>query len=293
MRTCLECIPCLIRQALDAARMVSSDEKSIEKVMKQVLKASSEFDLNLTPPEMGQIVHRIIRNELGNSDPYFAIKEQSTMRALKLSSKVEELINNSIAPFETAVRFAIAGNIMDFGAKSKWDEDHIMNSFDKALTMPVDITAVDQLYQKIAVAEKVLVLGDNAGEVVFDKLLITQFPGNAEVIYAVKDSAVINDVTRYEAERSGIAEFAKIISNGLDMPGTAIKRCSKEFIKEFNEADVVISKGQGNFETLNADNREIFFLLQIKCQVIADSYDYSLGDWLVCTADSMKEMEVK
>ena len=291
MKTSLDCIPCFLRQALGAARMVTSDETTLQQVMKKVLYSVSQFDMSLTPPEMGQIIHRIIREEVNSSDPYFEIKELSTLRALELSEQAKSVISKAESPFECAVRFSIAANIMDFGVQSTWDESHIMASFEKAEQMPIDVSTVEKLYLDISNAKKVLVLGDNAGEVVFDRLLIEQFPGDAEVIYAVKDSPVINDVTIYEATQSGIPAVARIISNGADIMGTAINQCSEEFIKEFNSADVVISKGQGNFETLNTNLRKIYFVLQVKCQVIADSYDYELGDWLVTTLDSMKEME--
>ncbi|MEZ7891280.1 MAG: ARMT1-like domain-containing protein [Candidatus Wallbacteria bacterium] len=290
MRTSIDCIPCFIRQTLDASRMVISDEKIIFKVMKKVMKKVANFDLTLTPPEMGQIIHKIIRSEIKNSDPYLNLKKQSTEKALELSGKIKKIILESKNPFETALRFSIAGNIMDFGMKSDWDEHYIMASFRTAEHQPLDLNTVQSLYNEISTAKTVLILGDNAGESVFDRLFIETFPSKKDIFYAVKGSAVINDVTESEAVHAGIDRVACIISNGTDIAGTLLSQCSEEFVKLFNKADVIISKGQGNFETLNTAPRKIYFLFQVKCDIIARHYNYKPGEWLVTNCDNLKEV---
>ena len=284
MRTSLECIPCFIRQALDAAKMITSDEKILISAMKKVMAAMAAFDLSLTPPEAGQIIHRIIRAEVNDSDPYIKLKRLSTRRATELGERVKNSIYASGNSFETAVKFSIAGNIMDFGMKSEWDESHIMSSFKKAETEPVDSKTIQRLYDEIKNAKNVLVLGDNAGETVFDRLLIETFPGNARVFYGVKGSPVINDAVAEDAIEAGINSVAEILPNGTDSSGTLLHKCTPEFIEQFNAADVVIAKGQGNFETLNNAARKIYFLFQVKCAVIADFYNFKNGEWIV--ADS-------
>lgn len=281
MQTHLDCVPCFVRQALDAARAVCADEEIVARSLRRVLEAASKFDLSLTPPEMGQIIHRIIREETRDSDPYREVKARSIETALKLAPLVREKIRASSRPFETAVRFAIAGNIMDFALKSAWDPARIDDSFEKAARHPLDESMVDVLERKIAAAASVLFLADNAGETVFDRLLIETFPGDAEVTYAVKAGPIINDATRADAAASGLESVAAIIDNGTDAPGTVLPQCSAELLKHFDEADVVLAKGQANFETLNTAAREVFLLTQIKCPVIGDRYGYGLGDWIV------------
>jgi len=281
MRSSIDCVPCFIRQALDASRMVTSDETVIKVMMKKVLAAMSDFDLSLTPPEAGRIIHRIIREAADDPDPYYKLKERSTLRALELSAAVKAAIVASKKPFETAVRFSIAGNIMDFGMKSAWDESHIMSSFEKAEKEKLAINTIENLYRDIKNARTVLVIGDNAGETVFDRLLIESFPGKADVFYAVKGSPVINDATADDARKAGIDKVARILSNGVDSQGTLLAECSEEFLSVFDGADVIISKGQGNFETLNNAARKIYFLFQVKCAVIADFYNFRHGEWLV------------
>lgn len=280
-----------MRQAIDATRMISGDEKVVEEVLKKVLRAIANFDINVTPPEIGQIVHRIIREESGNADPYSKLKHLSTKRALEISSYVEKLIFMSSNPFELAVKFAIAGNILDFGMKTEWDENRIMGAFKKAEDHILESSLISDLYEELESARHILVLGDNAGEVVFDRMLIEKFPGNGEVIYAVKGGPVINDVIKHDAVEAGINAVADIIENGADIQGTVLKQCCDNFIDHYNRADVVIAKGQGNFETLNTEKKKIFFLLQIKCAVIADHYGFQQGDWLITTTEEINKRE--
>ncbi|MBU4487405.1 MAG: DUF89 family protein [Candidatus Delongbacteria bacterium] len=273
----------MIKQAVDSSRLVTADEKVITDIMQTIFTELAKFDLSLTPPELVQTVHAIIRKHLNNPDPFFNIKKMSTERGLLLAKEAVTAIDKAPNPFAVAVAFAIAGNILDFGMKSVWNEEVIVNSFAKAENQAslFDDQVIGELYREIKSAKTVLVLGDNAGEAVFDRLLIERFPGKAKILYAVKGSPVINDVTKTEAIESGIDKVAEIVSNGVDIPGTVISKCSSEFVELYNSADVIIAKGQGNYETLNEETRKIWFLLQIKCPVIAKHYNYKVGDWLV------------
>ena len=287
MRSSLDCIPCFLRQALEAGRRISQDEELVGQALRRILSKVSDFDLSLSPPEMGQEIHRILRQEVGNDDPYLQIKKDSTQIALSVAPQAHEQIAQSDDPFEAAVRFAISGNILDFALLSVWNDDRIKASFAKAQNHPIDTNMVKQLKQDLDNAKNVLILADNAGETVFDSLLIEQLPEHLEVTYAVKGSPVINDAVEADAIDAGIDELAEVIDNGTDAPGTLLHQCSSSFIEYFNSADVVIAKGQANFETLNTANREIYFLTQIKCPVIAKAYDYQVGDWIVSTTSAL------
>ncbi|UTF51367.1 ARMT1-like domain-containing protein [Desulfomicrobium sp. ZS1] len=283
MRTSLDCLPCIVRQAVDASRMVMADEPTVLKIMKIVFERLACLNLSATPPEIVREVHAVIRRELHDVDPFLSIKKKSTQRALDIAGSAKVAIESAGNPFAAAVAFSIAGNILDFGMRSEWNEALIAESFSKALecSLKFDDTALARFHDEIATADMVLVLGDNAGEAVFDRLLIEHFPRRKKVFYAVKSSPVINDATREDAVEASIAEVAEIIANGADIPGTMLGECSEEFLRIFHTADVVISKGQGNFETLNEAKRKIWFLFQVKCPVIAKHYAYSVGDWMI------------
>lgn len=288
MQAQLECIPCFIRQSLDALKQITDDENIIKNALRRVLKETSEFDFDLSPPQMGQIIHSIIRQESLNDDPYLDIKKCSNECALEIYSDVKRTVESSEDSYMSALRFSIAGNILDFALLSTWDIKKIKASFLKAMTHSIDISVANELRDEIKKAENILILGDNVGETVFDKLFIEYFDTKADVYYAVKESPIINDATKEDAIEAGLNEVSQIISNGYNAPGTILDKCSGDFIREYNNADVIIAKGQANFETLNQENNKIYFLTQIKCEVIAERYGYSVGDWLVTNTNKLK-----
>ncbi|MBN1113842.1 MAG: DUF89 family protein [Oligoflexia bacterium] len=283
MKTYYDCLPCFIRQSLDAAREITDDQEIIGRSLKRVIREVSEFDLRMMPPEMGQVIHRIIREETGNPDPYKYKKDKSTEMALELAKDASRRIKAAGDPFETALRFAIAGNIMDFAFAETWNRGRIEDSFNKAEKHPVDSAMCEKLKNRIKKASSILFIGDNTGETVFDRLFIEEFPGSAPVCYAVKQSPVINDATEEDALKAGLDKVAKIINNGTDAPGTVLRQCSKEFLGHFYGSEIVIAKGQANFETLTGADREVFLLTQVKCRVIAEHYNFNVGDWIITT----------
>lgn len=281
MKSYLDCVPCFVRQALDSCRMITTDETKIRTLLQHVLITLANANLDQPPPVIVSAMHRVIREELESPDPYYALKKKSTEKALLLVTDAEKTILKADNPFEAAIRFAIAGNILDFGAKTEWSEKRVRDSFEKAMKVPLVDNQAHELYTSLSTAKSVLFLGDNAGEAVFDRLLIAHFPGNAHVQYAVKGSPVINDVTLEDAQDAGVDTVAEIISNGTDIPGTHLPATTEEFRKIFYEADVIISKGQGNYETLLDCDRRVFCILQIKCESLAKRNGFSLGDWIV------------
>lgn len=293
METSLECIPCFIKQALQALKSVCTEKEDIHRILQKVLVKASEFDLQKTPPEMGQIIHRLIRTETGDSDPYEEVKNLSTQKALDAQDLILKRIRSSADPFETSLRYAIAGNILDFAILSLWNEEVLKDSLDMAETKKLDLRAVKKLKENIDKADTILYLGDNAGETVFDKLFIKTFSENkkSKVFYAVKSNPVINDAVRKDALMAGLDQVSEIIENGTDAPGTVLNQCSQEFMNIYRSADLVISKGQANFETLNREKGNIFFLTQIKCPVIGDSYGYTKGEWVVLLAEKSGHQE--
>jgi hypothetical protein len=288
MRTYLDCIPCFLRQALEALRENITDEDKILSAMRKVLVYAAKFDVRKSPPEMGMLIHRIVREESGCADPYAGIKKRSIEESLKVIDKVRDTINSSQDPLKTAARFSIAGNILDYAVVSMQAEFRLFDSLKKAVDKPLNDEIFESLRTKLEKASSVLIIGDNAGETVFDRLLIEQIRAPEMIYYGVKGSPVINDAVFSDAAASGLDEVSVIIENGSDAPGTILRLCSAEFKKVFRECSVVIAKGQANFETLNNAAREVFFLLQIKCPVIAGNYNYKVGDWVVTTAESGK-----
>jgi hypothetical protein len=268
-------MPCFLRQALEAARFVSSDPAFHEEIVRSILQDAATLDLAKSPPAVAQQLHRRIRKTSGHTDPYRELKHSFNELALTLLPEIEKQIQNAADPFTTAVRYAIAGNVIDLGAKGSLSQDEVFQSIDRALSDPF-VGNVEALHQAVNEAKQILYLTDNAGEIAFDRLLIDQLPIE-RVTVAVKGHPVLNDAVIEDAIQVGLTERVTVIDNGSDAPGTMLDDCSETFRDLFKAADVIISKGQGNFETLSDADQNIFFLFKVKCPVIANNCGYAVG----------------
>ena len=275
MKTYFDCIPCIARQTLDAVRLATADETVHEQVLREVLRTAAEMDLRQAPPQLAQWIHRRIRRHIGQDDPYRQIKDRFNQMALKLYPMLQELVEKSDDPWETAVRLAIAGNVIDFGVNGRLGETEVRQSVTHALSASLDAD-VGEFSGAVSDARQILYLADNAGEIVFDRLLIEQILPK-KVTVAVRGVPVINDATMTDAQDAGMTELTEVIDNGSDAPGTVLQDSSPAFRDRFHEADLIIAKGQGNYETLSEVDKHIYFLLKVKCPVIARHIGCPMG----------------
>jgi uncharacterized protein with ATP-grasp and redox domains len=287
MQIYLDCIPCFVRQALDSARLVTDNKQIHEKVVREVLRLAADLDMSQSPPAIGQQIHRLIRKLIDNKDPYRDVKRRFNRLALQLCSELEKRIRKSEYPLETAVRLAIAGNIIDLGVKTSIKESDIEGIIRDCLTVDFDNQQIEQFRNAVNQAEKILYLADNAGEIVFDRLLIEQLPLE-KVTIVVKGEPVINDATIEDAEFAGLTEMVEVIDNGSDVPGTILETCSQTFRDRFEDADVIVAKGQGNYETLSCIDKNIFFILKAKCPVIAGDLGCEVGEMILRKSQAYK-----
>ncbi len=265
----LDCAPCFSRQALYAARLSGADEPRQREIVKEVSRLIPELPPQASPPEAGRLIHKLVRQMTGVRDPFKQRKEKSTSHAIGRYPRLSKIIDDSSVRVLTAVELAIAGNIIDYGAKNTLDiDEEIKVILDGDFVSQKAIFDYQGFRAALAKVNKVLYLGDNAGEVVFDKLLIEEL--KKEVTYVVRGGPAINDALVEDARICGIGEVARIVSNGSDVPGTLLASCSEEFLGLYKSAGMIISKGQGNFETLSEENTPIFFLLKVKCSVVAE-----------------------
>jgi len=268
MKAYLDCYPCFLRQALDAARMAGADERAQRTILERVLEVLQGASLSATPPQIGHEVHRIVRQETGAEDPYRAAKARSTEEALALYPWMKQLVVDADDRLDTTVRLSIAGNIIDMAADADYD---LREEVKRVLQEPFGIDDGEAFRAALDDAKHVLYLADNAGETVFDRLLIETI--DPPVIYAVKGHPTINDATMEDAAAAGVDQVADLMSNGSDAPGTVLEACSEAFRRTYEAADLIIAKGQANYETLSEKGPRIFFLLQTKCPVIARDLD--------------------
>ena len=275
----LDCIPCIVRQCIEAARFAEADAHAQECIVREVLRRAAETDWGEPPAHLAQFIHRRVRQLTGNTDPYAQAKQEQNEIAARYSEVYRQQIDRSKTPLKIAVQLAIAGNVIDLGVKSGLKSSQIESEIAHALEMPL-VGDVEQFAEAVQAAQRILYLTDNAGEIVFDRLLIEQLPCE-RITVAVRGGPAINDATRTDAEYAGLTELVTVIDNGSDAPGTILDDCSKLFCEHFETADLIISKGQGNYETLRMSSRPIYFLLRVKCDVTARDIGVPIGQMVL------------
>jgi uncharacterized protein with ATP-grasp and redox domains len=287
MQTYLDCIPCFIRQSLDAVKLATDDQRVQEQIIHHALDLAGKMDFSSSPPAMAQIIHRKIRTLVKNNDPYKQKKQHFNEFALSLFPKFKELVANFGKPLEAAIRLAIAGNIIDLGVKSSLGLPEAEKVINNALTDFFDAAVLEDFKTETENAKNILYLADNAGEIVFDRFLIEQI-GADKITFVVKGSAVINDATIDDASAAGLTDIVEVIDNGDDAPGTILASCSKYFQERFKKADLIIAKGQGNYETLSRVRHNIYFILKAKCPVIARDIGCEIGHMILQKTNAHK-----
>ena len=233
---------------------------------------------HLSSPEVQRELSIHFCELIGIDDPFYEEKRESNTKALEIFDRWKPVVFSEPNSFHTTLRLAIAGNIMDYGASDNFDIDSVIIEVLHA-NLAIDDSVL--LHEKIESANKILYLGDNAGEIVFDRLFIETNMSD-KVTYVVKGGPILNDVTKRDADEVAMCHTAYVITNGYNAPSTILDKSSEEFLEYYNSADLVISKGQGNLEGLiNEQDSRIFFLLMVKCDVIADLLEVDKGSFVV------------
>jgi uncharacterized protein with ATP-grasp and redox domains len=235
----------------------------------------AELDLSEAPPLVAQSIHRRLREISGVDDPYRPAKDRFNRLAMEMYPKLAARVKSARHPFLMAVRLSIAGNVLDLSVNGEITEEQVREAVDQALLDPFS-GDVAEFHRAAAEAANILYLADNAGEIVFDRLLIEQL-GPARVTLVVRGSPVINDATPVDAQTVGLHKIVEVVDNGSDAPGTVLHDCSEEFRRRFREADLIIAKGQGNFETLSDEPGRLYFLFKVKCSAVASHLGLAVG----------------
>lgn len=283
MKVYYECAPCFLRQAKEALDIATDNQSLKMEIMEELVGVvCSDFHKGAVSNVVGTKIHRIIKDRTGNEDPYLSEKKKGNEIALKFLPKIREILNEKNG-LETYIKAAITGNIIDFGALGvDFDiENGIIESMEKELAL----NQISELEDALQSAKNVLYLADNSGEIVFDKLLIEKLKDyDVDVTVALKEKPILNDAGIEDALQIGLDEVAKLVSTGTDSIGILYADISEEFKEIFKEADLVISKGLGNYEGLTEmelGDKPVFCLFKAKCSPIAKSAGVKLGDNVV------------
>ena len=282
MKTYLECLPCFLNQALKAMDINNLSYADKEKAIREIMKQLSNIDLNKKPPEFARIIYNHLHEVTGNHDPYKEIKKRDNEHATNALNKFKKLYDSSNDSLLIAVKMAIAANIMDFAANSDYN---IIHFIEESIGQKFAIDHYDKLKKDIQEAKSIIYLADNAGEVVFDKLLLESIRklNNCRILLFVKGKPIVNDATEDDLRHIGIDEIPNLEVHKINtgFPNTGFLRESNEFADILKDAHLIISKGQGNYESLSELDANIYFLLIAKCKIIARDMHVNIGN-LVC-----------
>ncbi len=264
MKTYLECIPCFMNQIIRTGRLLNITEGDIYDLMAEFGAGLSDIEMHDPPPKTAISIYSAIAKRAGTDDPFRELKKESMLKALGLLPSLASRLERLPSPLSMALRIACAANVIDFGISTHFDLD---KELERALSGNFGLWEEDVFLDALKKTDWVLYLGDNAGEAAFDRLLIRAM--HKEVVFATRGRPIINDVTMDDALMAGIDEDARLVSSGSPAPGVILDMCDPAFVKLFETAPLIVSKGQGNYETLSETKRPIFFLLKAKCQVVA------------------------
>ncbi|MCU0643932.1 MAG: ARMT1-like domain-containing protein [bacterium] len=272
-----DCIPCAIGSLITLFKKGLVTKEQQEQSMRALLDYLSKINYDQSPPKLGREMHRIIRAVLNNPDPYYEIKKQFNQLLLNYYPDLKKLVAEADDPFQMALRFAIAGNVIDFGPNQPFD---INKTLEQAKSIVIAIDDSRALQASLSKSKMLLYLGDNAGEIVMDRIFLETIQ-HPNVYFSVRGAPIINDALIEDAEMVGIDKIAHLITNGDDAPGTILETSSAEFRSLFEQADLIISKGQGNYEGLSCVHKNIYFILMTKCDHVANHLGIKKGDFVV------------
>jgi uncharacterized protein with ATP-grasp and redox domains len=277
LKTTPDCIPCIFRQVLDASRQVTGDEWLHRKVMFEIMQYMPEIDFDRTPPEVASDCLLKVNDVLGTDDPYRAEKQRLNSSAAALQDRARKAIRSAPDRLLAAARFAIAGNVLDVISRDALKPEDVISN---ALSMPLAVDHSTEFAAAVNQAKNIVYVLDNAGEVMFDRLLIEQLHGK-KIVAVVRKVPLLNDVTKAEAAEAGLDRLCEVIDTGCECIGVPMNVCSSEFKERLNSADLVISKGQGNFETLDESPLNVYFLFLVKCARVGAHVDLPVGSALL------------
>lgn len=277
-----ECISCLFAQSLKVCRSLGIDDARTKEVLDMAGRQVAAFSYAQTPPQAAAELYPGIARIVGKQDPYAQAKKRADREAEGFVPFLRGRIEQSDEPVRDCFKAAVAGNVIDFGALHQFDlEEEVLRIFETRFA--IDDSAAVQA--RLAVARRVMVVGDNVGEHRFDGLMLEYLGRNyprAELFYAVRGKPIINDVTFKDAQNAGLDAFSTLVDSGVDTPGLDLARASRPFLDLYASCDLVIVKGMGNYESLFPGAwRPTLFLLKVKCGTVAASLGQAIGD-IVC-----------
>ncbi|MCK4944407.1 MAG: DUF89 family protein [Candidatus Aminicenantes bacterium] len=273
------CVLCVLNQILRVSAFLNCSEAITNDIFHQALDKIPRMNfLSMTAPEFAEHIYDIFIKVSGVQDPYKGLRKEQNMMVMNKIGYFRDEITRSNDPLFTAVFYALIGNMIDYGGVELYDD---VDLFKKYQSLQLTLNDFSAFRDRLLTGKQILVLADNAGEAVFDLLLLEQMKKvnpQAVFFYGVRSKPAINDVLKDDAEFIGINQYATIMETGSTFAGTRVVKSSSDFKAVYHAADLIISKGQGNFETMEAEAENILFAFKVKCDVVARYTGLERGD---------------
>lgn len=280
MKADLECLPCLMKQAFTTGRHATTDPQQRLEILRRAAAWIQQADMALTPAGISKRVYEIVTDVTGNDDPYHEVKAATNREALQLVPDLRALLDQAPDPLATALHMAVAGNIIDLGAGHAFD---IRTDIHRVMASPFAIDDTPALRRELRPGRKLLFLGDNSGEIIFDALLVEHLLRyGLDITFVVKSGPIINDATMEDARAAGLPNLVQVMESGSDDIGINFATISTDMRREFDRSDVVLAKGHGNFESCDSAPYNFYFLLKAKCPVVARALNVAEGSVVLC-----------
>ncbi|MCE5215652.1 ARMT1-like domain-containing protein [bacterium] len=282
------CIPCMLSQAYNTAVQCTDDRELQRRILDETMRRYTGVDLTLTPGEHSQVAFELCRELSGVHDPYHRLKTESNEAALELYPALKERLAHSADPLRDALLLAVAGNIIDLAIASRFD---LVEDIVKQIDRGFDVEELEAFRAALGRARSVLYLADNCGEIVFDRLLV-EVIGPERVALMVKAGPIVNDAMLEDAEQVGLTDLCRVVDTGSNYFGFPWGIVSEQARQEFAAADLVISKGHANFETvseLGPEGDKVWYLLKVKCDEVASELQAQCGDIVLVSHSSARK----
>ncbi len=279
------CYTCIYNQIFNLTKRMKLEEKFAGKIMQESALILGKYEMNVTPPEIASEIYGFVYKKTGVEDPFKEAKKEAIKKALEFKPMLKKFIKESNNPLFAAIKVAVAGNVIDLGVNKSFD---LEKELELIKDMDFKINDFEDFEKRVKKAKTICYLADNAGENVFDEILIEEIKkiNDAKIYYVVRGKPIINDVTVEDLKGLEIEKLATIVDSGVDTPGFFLPKANKQSKEIFYNSDMVISKGMGNFEVLfNEANKEVFFLFKVKCEAVASEINANVGDYVVLRSE--------
>lgn len=291
MKATLDCLECIAAQALRAARVATDDPALQRKILNETLKRIPDMDTSRSPAELSLAAYELTAALTGKPDPYKELKRSQNEIALALEPELRQMVASSNDPLATALHLAAAGNVIDLGVQHASNID-IHAEIQRTMSERFAIDHTDAFRQSLSKCRDLLFLLDNAGEIVFDKILIEELQRHTPVTAVVKAGPIINDVLMEDAVQVRLTKVCEVIDNGGAFVGSPLGLVPRPFIQRLEKADVIVGKGQGNYETVDDFPGDVFLILKAKCHIIAEHMGVQYGQVALISTRVRRELNI-